>query len=143
VCSGFATRRSGGLEARGRKLAYGDLIGGASQLVPPKDPSLKARGDFRTIGKPLKRLDAADKVNGKAVFGIDATPLGVKFTTPAACPYFGGKVAQVEDAKAKRIPGVRQVLVFDKFVAVVGDPIWAAKQGLATLVIGWDKGPNA
>jgi hypothetical protein len=43
------------LEASGRKLAYGDLIGGASQLVPPKDPSLKALGDFRTIGKPLKR----------------------------------------------------------------------------------------
>jgi isoquinoline 1-oxidoreductase beta subunit len=78
----------------------------------------------------------ADKVNGKAVFGIDATPLGVKFATPAACPYFGGKVAHVDYAKAKRIPGVRQVLVFDNFVAVVGDHMWAAKQGLAALVIG-------
>jgi hypothetical protein len=77
------------------------------------------------------------------VFGIDAMPLGVKFATPAACPYFGGKVVHVDDAKAKRIPGVRQVLVFDNFVAVVGDHMWAAKQGLAALVIGWDKGPNA
>jgi isoquinoline 1-oxidoreductase subunit beta len=128
--------------ASGRKLAYGDLVGDASQLVPPNDPPLKAPADFRTIGKAMKRLDASGKVNGNAVFGIDAMPPGVKFATSAACPVFGGKVAHVDDAQAKRIPGVRQVLVFDNFVAVVGDHMWAAKQGLAALVIRWDPGPN-
>ncbi len=127
----------------GRKLAYGDLVSDASKLEPPKDPPLKAPGDFRTIGKPLKRLDTPDKVNGKAVYGIDAMPPGVKFATSAACPVFGGKVAHVDDVKAKQIPGVRQVLVFDNFVAVVGDHMWAAKQGLAALAITWDEGPNA
>ncbi|HEV8362980.1 MAG TPA: molybdopterin cofactor-binding domain-containing protein, partial [Gemmatimonadaceae bacterium] len=129
--------------ASGRKLAYGDLISAASQLVPPKDPPLKEPANFRTIGKPLKRLDTPDKVNGKAIYGIDAMPPGVKFATSAACPVFGGKVAHVDDLKAKQIPGVRQVLVFDNFVAVVGDHMWAAKQGLAALVITWDEGPNA
>ncbi len=127
----------------GRKLAYGDLLGDASKLMPPKDPPLKAPADFRIIGKPLKRLDTPDKVNGKAVYGIDAMPAGVKFATSAACPVFGGKVAHVDDVKAKQIPGVRQVLVFDNFVAVVGDHMWAAKQGLAALAITWDEGPNA
>jgi isoquinoline 1-oxidoreductase beta subunit len=127
----------------GRKLAYGDLISDASRLAPPKDPALKAPSEFRTIGKPLKRLDTPDKVNGKAVYGIDAMPPGVKFATSAACPVFGGKVAHVDDLKAKQIPGVRQVLVFDNFVAVVGDHMWAAKQGLAALAITWDEGPNA
>ncbi len=111
--------------------------------MPPKDPTLKASADFRTIGKPLKRLDTPDKVTGKAVFGIDAMPRGVKFATSAACPVFGGKVAHVDDVKAKQIPGVRQVLVFENFVAVVGDHMWAAKKGLAALVITWDEGPNA
>jgi hypothetical protein len=62
--------------ASGRKLAYGDLVSDASQLVPPKDPPLKAPADFRTIGKPLKRLDTPDKVNGRAIYGIDAMPPG-------------------------------------------------------------------
>jgi isoquinoline 1-oxidoreductase subunit beta len=126
----------------GRRLAYGELINDASQLVPPKDPPLKAPSDFRTIGKALKRLDTPDKVNGKAVYGIDAMPPGVKFATSAACPVFGGKVAHVDDIKAKQVSGVHQVLVFDNFVAVVGDHMWAAKQGLAALSITWDEGPN-
>jgi isoquinoline 1-oxidoreductase beta subunit len=127
----------------GRTLAYGDLLGDASKLMPPQDPPLKAPADFKTIGKPLKRLDTPDKANGKAVYGIDAMPPGVKFAASAACPVFGGRVAHVDDLKAKQIPGVRQVLVFDNFVAVVGDHMWAAKQGLAALAITWDEGPNA
>src|SRR5271169_3500050 len=127
----------------GRKLAYGDLLGEASKLMPPQDPPLKAPADFTMIGKPLKRLDTPDKANGKAVYGIDAMPPGVKFAASAACPVFGGKVAHVDDVKARQIPGVRQVLVFDNFVAVVGDHLWAAKQGLAALAITWDEGPNA
>lgn len=129
--------------ASGRKLAYAALIEDASNMTPPKDPPLKAPADFKTIGKPLKRLDTPDKVNGKVVYGIDAMPPGVKFATLAACPVFGGKVGHVDDTKAKQIPGVRQVLVLDDFVAVVGDHMWAAQQGLAALDITWDEGPNA
>ncbi|HET7062938.1 MAG TPA: xanthine dehydrogenase family protein molybdopterin-binding subunit [Rudaea sp.] len=129
--------------ASGRKLAYAALLGDASNATPPKDPSLKAPADFKIIGKPLPRLDTPDKVNGKVVYGIDVMPDGVKFATLAASPVFGGKVGHVDDTKAKQIPGVRQVLVLEDFVAVVGDHMWAAKQGLAALDITWDEGPNA
>jgi isoquinoline 1-oxidoreductase beta subunit len=129
--------------ASGRKLAYAVLIDDASRIAPPKDPPLKAPADFKLIGKPLKRLDTPDKVNGKVIYGIDVMPPGVKFATLAACPVFGGKVGHVNDTKAKQVPGVHQVLVLDDFVAVVGDHMWAAKQGLAALDISWDEGPNA
>jgi isoquinoline 1-oxidoreductase beta subunit len=129
--------------ASGRKLAYAALVGEASALTAPADPPLKAPADFKMIGKPLKRLDTPDKVNGKALYGIDAMPPGVKFATLAACPVFGGKVGHVDDSKAKQVAGVRQVLVFDNFVAVVGDHMWAAKRGLAALDITWDEGEHA
>ena len=70
-------------------------------------------------------------------------PQGVKFATLAACPVFGGKVAQVDDSAAKAVPGVRQIVVLDDLVAVVGDHMGAAKRGLEALVISWDEGPNA
>ena len=127
----------------GRKLAYAALIADAAGIVAPTDPPLKAPGDFKYIGKPLKRLDTPDKANGKPVYGIDAMPPGVRFATLAACPVFGGKVARLDDAKARQLPGVRQVLNLGDFVAVVGDHMWAAKQGLAALDITWDEGPNA
>jgi isoquinoline 1-oxidoreductase beta subunit len=127
----------------GRKLAYAELVDRAIALTPPKDPPLRAVADFKIIGKSLKRLDTPDKVNGKAVYGIDAMPVGVKFATLAACPVFGGKVGHVDDSKAKTIAGVRQIVVLDNLVAVVGDHMWAAKQGLEALDITWNEGPNA
>jgi isoquinoline 1-oxidoreductase beta subunit len=129
--------------ASGRRLAYNALVGAAAGMTPPKDPPLKAPADFQLVGKPLKRLDTPDKVNGKAKFGIDAMPPGVKFATLAACPVFGGKVGRVDDSKAKGVAGVRQVIVLDDLVAVVGDHMWAAMQGLAALEIVWDEGVNA
>src|SRR6202140_3044495 len=127
----------------GRKLSYGALAVAASSEVPPKDVPLKDPKDFVLIGKPMKRLDTPDKVNGKAVYGIDAILPNLKFATLKACPVFGGKVAKVDDSAAKKIPGVQKIVVSDDFVAVVGDHMWAAKKGLDALVIDWDEGPNA
>jgi len=126
-----------------QKAPYGDIVQAAAALTPPQDPPLKPSSDFKVIGKSLKRLDTPDKVNGKAIYGIDARPAGVKIATLASCPVFGGKVAHVNDEQAKTMPGVRQVIVLDDLVAVVGDHMWAAKKGLNALDITWDEGPNA
>ena len=127
----------------GRKLSYGALATSAGSERPPTDVALKDPKDFVLIGKPLKRLDTPDKVDGKAVYGIDAMLADMKFATLKACPVFGGKVGKVDDSAAKKIPGVQKVVVLDDMVAVVGDHMWAAKKGLDALVIDWDEGPNA
>jgi len=127
----------------GRKLSYGALADAAAKLYPGEIPPLKNPKDFKLIGKSLKRLDTPDKVNGKALYGIDMLPEGVKFATLAASPVFGGKVGQVDGRAAKAVPGVRQVVVLDDLVAVVGDHMWAAKQGLDALVVSWNEGANA
>src|SRR6266853_1320886 len=127
----------------GRKLSYGALVDAANAQTPPKDVPLKDPKDFVLIGKPLKRFDTPDKVNGKAVYGIDAMLPSMKFATLKACPVFGGKVGKVDDSAAKKIPGVQKVVVLDDMVAVVGDHMWAAKKGLDALDITWDEGPNA
>ena len=129
--------------ASGRALAYGDLVDAASALPVPKDPPLKDPKDFTLIGKPLKRFDTPNKTDGKVIYGIDAMLPGMKFATLAQCPVFGGKVAHVDDSAAKAVSGVRQVVVLDDLVAVVGDHMWAAKKGLDALVVTWDEGANA
>ena len=108
----------------------------------PDKVALKDPKDFTLIGTPAKRLDTPEKVNGKAKFGIDAMIPGMKFATVSACPVFGGKLKSVDDSKAMSIKGVRQVVKIDNAVAVVGDHMWAAMQGLASLDIEWDDGPN-
>jgi isoquinoline 1-oxidoreductase subunit beta len=129
--------------ASGKKIAYGALIDHTAGITAPPDPPLKAVNEFKLIGQPVKRYDTPDKVNGKLQYGIDVMPAGVKFATLALCPEFGGKVDRVDATKAKSLPGVRQVVVLDDVVAVVGDHMWAAKQGLAALDIVWKSGPHA
>jgi isoquinoline 1-oxidoreductase subunit beta len=127
----------------GRTLSYGELAATAGSQTPPKQVALKDPKDFKLIGQPLKRFDTPEKVNGKAVYGIDAMLPGMKFATLAACPVFGGKVGSVDDSAAKKIPGVQKIVVLDDIVAVVGDHMWAAKKGLEALAITWNEGPYA
>ena len=129
--------------ASGRKLSYGELAAAASGQTPPKEVALKDPKDFVLIGRPLKRFDTPEKVNGKAIYGIDAMLPDMKFATIAICPVFGGKVGKVDDSAARKIPGVQKIVVLDDIVAVVGDHMWAAKKGLDALAIDWDEGPNA
>jgi isoquinoline 1-oxidoreductase beta subunit len=126
----------------GRRLAYGAVASAAAAIPPPKDVPLKDPAKFRLIGRSLKRLDTPDKTNGKAIYGIDARPPGVKVATLMKSPVLGGKVVRVDDSRAKAIPGVRQIVVLEDLVAVVGDHMWAAKSGLEALDITWNDGPN-
>jgi isoquinoline 1-oxidoreductase subunit beta len=127
----------------GRTLAYGALVDRAATLPVPTQVTLKDPKDFTLIGTSARRLDTPAKVNGTAQFSIDVRLPGMKIATVAASPVLGGKLVDLDDSKAKAIAGVRQIVPLDDVVAVVADHMWAAKQGLAALVIRWDDGPNA
>jgi isoquinoline 1-oxidoreductase beta subunit len=127
----------------GRKLGYGAVVDAAAKLPVPEKVALKEPAEFKLVGKPHRRLDSAGKVNGSAKFGIDTRLPGMKFAAVAASPTFGGKLVSVDEAKAKAVPGVSQVVRLDDAVAIVAAHTWAAKQGLAAAAPQWDAGPNA
>jgi isoquinoline 1-oxidoreductase beta subunit len=125
-----------------RRIGYGALSDAAAKITPPKDVPLKDPAKFVLIGTRLKRFDSPNKVNGKVIYGIDAMVPGMKFATLAACPVFGGRVGHVDEAAARALPGVQQVIVLDNIVAVVGDHMWAAKKGLEALDVSWVEGDH-
>ena len=129
--------------ASGRSLGFGALASAAGKLPMPDKVPLKSPKDFQLIGKPLRRVDSADKVTGATQFGIDVRLPGMKIATVKACPTFGGKLASVDDKAARAIPGVVEVIRISDAVAVVADNFWSAKQGLEALDITWDRGENA
>lgn len=130
-------------DASRRQLTYGELAVEAARLPVPAKVPLKSPDAFKLIGKAEKRLDASGKVNGTAIYGIDARPSGLKFATLAQSPTFGGRLKHIDDSAARSIKGVRQIVRLDDAVAVVADHMGAAKKGLAALKIEWDDGPNA
>jgi isoquinoline 1-oxidoreductase beta subunit len=127
----------------GRSAPYGDLAAEAARMDVPQTVALKPPSEFKLIGTPAKRLDAPSKVDGSAIYGIDVQRPGLKFAMLAQSPVFGGRVKSVDDAAAKTVKGVRQIVHLDDAVAVVADHMGAARKGLAALVIEWDDGPHA
>src|SRR4029077_13857818 len=96
--------------ATNARLSYGSLADAAANLPVPAKVTLKDPKQFHLIGTSPKRLDTPTKVNGQAVFGIDAKLPGMLYAVVARCPVFGGKVASFDATNTKAVPGVRQVV---------------------------------
>jgi len=137
-----------------RYLSYGELVETAAKLPIPNlnTVPLKNSDDFTLVGHDTRRFEVHDKATGAAKFGIDSRPPGLLFAVVARCPVFGGKVASFDAAKAKAVPGVRDVLQIETSgrgasttggIAVLADNSWAAIQGRNALVVKWDEGPAA
>lgn len=130
----------------GRSIRYGEVAAAAAKLQAPApaDVPLKDPKDWTIAGKPLKRLDTADKTTGKKIYGMDFKLPGMLNAAIKDCPVFGGKVKSFDAAKVKDMPGVKHVLpVGDSAVAVVADTWWRAKTALDALPITWDEGEHA
>jgi isoquinoline 1-oxidoreductase beta subunit len=127
----------------GKKASYGQLAAAAAQQTPPADVKIKDPSQFKILGKGAKRLDTKQKTNGTAKYGMDVYLPGMLIAVIAHPPVLGGKAVSVDDAKAKAVPGVRQVLQIPSGVAVLADGYWAAKLGRDALEIQWDHGANA
>jgi isoquinoline 1-oxidoreductase subunit beta len=128
----------------GRTTTYGKVVEAAAKLEPPTDVKLKDPKDWKIAGKPMLRLDTADKTTGKTIYGIDVKLPGMLNAAIKDCPVFGGKLKSFDEARIAGMKGVKKVVrVGDTAVAVVADTWWHAKTAIDALPIVWDEGENA
>jgi len=129
-----------------RSTTYGKVAGAAARLSPPDPKSIQLRDpkEWKIAGKPMKRLDTADKLNGTKIYSIDLKLPGMLHAAVKACPVFGGKLVSYDESKLSGRPGVHRVVkVNDSAVAVVANTWWRAKTALEALPIVWDEGAGA
>ncbi len=133
----------------GAAFSYGELALAAARLELRDNPRLKARKDFKIIGKAVPSVDTRAIVSGTAEFGLDARPTGMLVACIARCPVYGGTIRQVDDKAALAVSGVLQVVQVAAGrsatnrvagVAVVATGTWAAMQGRKALKVEWDHG---
>src|SRR5260370_34728579 len=74
-----------------RRLSYGQLAEKASTMTPPQDVKLKDPKDFKLIGKPTRRLDTPEKINGKGMFGLDVAVPNMLVAVVGRQPIYGGE----------------------------------------------------
>lgn len=125
----------------GKQGSYGEFAAAAAEQDVPVLPILKNPKDFALMGKPIKRHDIPGKVDGSALFGIDAQIPGqtLKYAAVKAPPVVGANITGMDAAKAKTMPGVLQILNMGDFAAVVADSYWQAQQALNTLDLQYSK----
>lgn len=123
------------------KLSYAELAPRVAQMKePPAKVELKDSTRFKIIGKPLERVDAREKVTGKAQFGLDVQIPGMLYCVVARARVFGSKVRKVKSDAAKAVKGVKRVIELDDRVAVLADNTFSARTGRDALEIEWDTG---
>jgi len=139
AANGVITHRNSG-----RSASYGKFAAAAAKLAPPGEVTLKDPKDWKIAGRGVRRLDAPEKVTGRAVYGIDVK---LPFMLNAAirhCPVFGGKLKSCDESAVADMPGVIRVLrVRDNAVAVVASTWRQAQSALDRLPVEWDEGTNA
>ena len=122
-----------------KKAPFAQFAVTAATLKPNLQPKLKKRSDYKLIGQTLPRVDIPSKVDGTAIFAIDAQLDGMKYGTVMAAPVHGQSVAKLNSSDAEAMPGVIGVYNMGDYVAVVADGYWQAKQALAMVDVEWTK----
>jgi isoquinoline 1-oxidoreductase beta subunit len=129
-------------EASGQRAPFAAFAAAAGREKPPLSPTLKTPDQFRIMGKSKPRHDIPSKVDGSAVFGIDASVEGMHYATVTAAPVFGAKVASVDATAARLMPGFVDLVQLEDAVAVVATGYWQARQALAAVQIEWTSTGN-
>src|SRR6187455_3379413 len=124
------------------KLGYGELAEEASKITVPTDIPLKNRKDFKIIGTAVKNVENKNIITGKGIFGLDFYRDGMVFAMIQRPPAFGTKIKSVNDAAAKTMPGIMDVVTFKNNVAVVGRSTWEVMKAKKTLKIEYEKDGN-
>src|SRR6187397_2073901 len=126
----------------GNKLSYGELAEEASKITVPTDIPLKNRKDFKIIGTAVKNVENKNIITGKGIFGLDFYREGMVFAMLQRPPAFGTEIKSVNDAAAKAMPGIMDVVTFKNNVAVVGRSTWEVMKAKKTLKIEYEKDGN-
>ena len=121
------------------QASFGDLAMLAAREPVPTEVKLKEPKDFHLIGSHVPRKDTRAKTNGTAKYTLDIRLPGMLTAVVRHPPRFGARVGKLDDAAARKLPGVVDVLAVPTGVAIIARDFWSAKRGRDALKIEWDE----
>jgi isoquinoline 1-oxidoreductase beta subunit len=130
----------------GRRISYGEIAAFAqAPAVLPKieDKDLKRSASFRLIGQHVPRVEVPLKVTGAAKYGMDVQVPGMVYAAVLQSPYPGGAPQSVDDAAARKVPGIVGVVRLPDGVGVIGDTVEGTQAAKNLLKVTWSDAPGA
>ncbi|MEL6977906.1 MAG: molybdopterin cofactor-binding domain-containing protein [Pseudomonadota bacterium] len=123
--------------ATDRRLAYTEIAADAARLTPSA-ATPKAKGDWTLLGKPLARVDMAEKSTGAGTFGVDVRPEGLLFASAAFTPAIGVPMTGYDASAIEGDPTVKAIIPLSEGVAVVAETTWAAMRAAEQVSVRHD-----
>jgi isoquinoline 1-oxidoreductase beta subunit len=133
-------------KASGRRISYGEIAAFAqapAALPKIEDKDLKDPASFRYIGKHVPRVEVPLKVTGAAKYGMDVQVAGMVYAAVLQSPYPGGAPETVDDAAARKVPGITDVIRLPEGVGVIGDTVEGTQAAKSLLKVTWSNAPGA
>jgi isoquinoline 1-oxidoreductase beta subunit len=133
-------------KASSRRISYGEIAAFAqapSVLPTIAEKDLKSPASFRLVGKDVARVEVPLKVTGAAKYGMDVQVPGMVYAAVLQSPYPGGAPQTVDDAAARKVPGITHVVRLPDGVGVIGDTVEGTQAAKSLLKVTWSDAPGA
>ncbi|MEO6248071.1 MAG: molybdopterin cofactor-binding domain-containing protein [Sphingomicrobium sp.] len=115
----------GAVVHEGKRIGFGALAAEAAER-DPAPVAVRAAGTGKLAGLDLARLDLPAKSDGSMRFAADVRLPGMLFASLRMAPP-GGALRSFDETAARRIAGLRDVIVGEGWLAAIGET-WAAAE---------------
>lgn len=132
-------------------IGYDDQLTTVKRMIPDDEPPpWDAKSTLRVVGKPVPRVDARDKVTGKAKYTCDLILPGMLYGVIVRSPHPAARILRVDTARAEKMPGVRAVYILDRnhvrfqgheIAAVAAETLQQAEDAARAISVEYERGP--
>jgi len=138
VDASVVTIIDGTVSAGDKSMTYAEVAGKTTEWVIPETPDLKEVGQYQFVGKPLPRIDLADKVYGAPIFGMDAVMSDMLYAAVCRPERIGSKFVSADGSEAETMPGVIRVVIENDFAGVIARSMIEAENAKGKIKVNWE-----
>ena len=125
----------------GERVPYEDLAEVAATISPVTGVKLREPGEWRYLGKNVRRTDMLAKSTGTQSYGIDLSFDKMLYATVRTNPGMGGKMVSYDASAAEKMRGVKKIVPIKNGVAVIADNTWRAFRAANAIKFEWGPAP--
>jgi putative selenate reductase molybdopterin-binding subunit len=96
------------------------VVGAGAAVAPPATPARAVAGGLKTVGHATPRVDAAERVSGKATYTGDVKLPGMLYARVLRSPHPHARIKSIDVSKARALPGVKAIITHQNCQVVWG-----------------------
>ncbi len=132
------TTANGILTSGTQTLEYAGALEGVTEFNLPSTPELRPLKEYKSVGKPIKRIDLRPKIVGDPIFGMDAEMPNMLHAAVIRPEHIGSKLKHADISEAEKMPGVVRILEYDDWIGVIANSFAEALAAKNKIKTDWD-----